>query len=277
MNNADGGHRKFILVEMMDYAESITAERVKRVIDGYGQDKNAVEGTGGNFTFYDLGPVLLLPNGNLNEDVDAEKIREYVYFMETKSCIEPDKADEPYYMGVHLDSAYYFYYERDRLTTLSLPQLITRDISLPAAQLNRLKNAAGMVYNHQLYFDGISCTSGQPPFNRLTETIITTYGSIDAFLKLLTEAAESIIGSGWVWLVAEGARGIHLATTPNNEVVALASVTPLLVLDMWEHAYLSLNHFDKAAYVDAWFALIDWDKANLRYLEALRAAATAVG
>ena len=99
MNKADGGHRKFILVEMMDYAESITAERVKRVIDGYGQGKNAVEGTGGDFTFYDLGPVLLLPNGNLNEDVGAEKIREYVYFMETKSSIEPSKEDEPYLAG----------------------------------------------------------------------------------------------------------------------------------------------------------------------------------
>ena len=119
LNAEDGGHRKFILVEMMDYAESITAERVKRVIDGYGEGKNAVAGTGGDFTFYDLGPVLLLPNGNLNEDVGAEKIREYVYFMETKSSIEPDKEDEPYYMGVHLDSAYYFYYERDSLTTLS--------------------------------------------------------------------------------------------------------------------------------------------------------------
>ena len=119
MNKADGGHRKFILVEMMDYAETITAERVKRVIDGYGQGKNTVEGTGGDFTFYDLGPVLLLPNGNLNEDAGAKKIREYVYFMETKSSIEPDKEDEPYYMGIHLDSAYYFFYERDRLTTLS--------------------------------------------------------------------------------------------------------------------------------------------------------------
>lgn len=119
MNKADGGHRKFILVEMMDYAESITAERVKRVIDGYGQGKNAVEGTGGDFTFYDLGPVLLLPNGNLNEDVGAEKIREYVYFMETKTAIEPDKEDEPYYMGVHLDSAYYFYYQKDGVTSLN--------------------------------------------------------------------------------------------------------------------------------------------------------------
>ena len=119
MNKADGGKRKFILVEMMDYAESISAERVKRVIDGYGSSKQAVDGTGGDFTFYDLGPVLLLPNGNLNEEVGAGKIREYVYFMETKSSIEPDKEDEPYYMGVHLDSAYYFYYERDCLTTLS--------------------------------------------------------------------------------------------------------------------------------------------------------------
>ena len=93
----------------MGYAEDITAHRVKKVIDD----------TGGDFAFYNLGPVLLLPNGNLNEDVGAGKIREYVYFMETKSSIEPDKADEPYYMGVHLDSAYYFYYERDSLTTLS--------------------------------------------------------------------------------------------------------------------------------------------------------------
>lgn len=119
MNKTDRGNRKFILVEMMDYAESITAERVKRVINGYGEGKNAVEGTGGDFTFYDLGSVLLLPNGNLNEDVGVEKIREYVYFMETKSPIGPVKEYEPYYMGVHLDSAYYFYYQRDSLTTLS--------------------------------------------------------------------------------------------------------------------------------------------------------------
>lgn len=149
MNKADGGHRKFILVEMMDYAETITAERVKRVIDGYGQGKNAVEGTGGNFTFYDLGPVLLLPNGNLNEDVGAEKIREYVYFMETKSSIEPVKEDEPYYMGVHLDSAYYFFYERDSLTTLS------RDF------LGSIKTKAG---RYTIYAD--QCTLSQAELER---------------------------------------------------------------------------------------------------------------
>ena len=119
MNKADGGSRKFILIEMMDYAESITAERVRRVIDGYGTGKSAVPGTGGDFTFYDLGPVLLKADGNLNEDVGKEKIREYVWFTETKQPIPAPKKDETYYLGSYLDSACYFYYERDRLTTLN--------------------------------------------------------------------------------------------------------------------------------------------------------------
>ena len=88
MNKADGGHRKFILVEMMDYAESITAERVRRVIRGYGEGKNAVDGTGGSFSYYELGEPLLIGE-NLNEAVAPEKIREYIWFMETKTPYTP--------------------------------------------------------------------------------------------------------------------------------------------------------------------------------------------
>ena len=118
MNKADGGHRKFILVEMMDYADSITAERVKRVLRGYGEGKNAVEGTGGNFSFYDLGEPLL--HGDvLNENVGVEKIREYVYFTDTKASLPESHPDEPYFMGVHIGSAYYFYYEKQAVTTLN--------------------------------------------------------------------------------------------------------------------------------------------------------------
>ena len=118
MNKADGGHRKFILVEMMDYADRITAERVKRVIRGYGEGKNAVEATGGNFSFYDLGEPLL--HGDmLNENVGVEKIREYVYFTDTKASLPESHPDEPYFMGVHIGSAYYFYYEKQAVTTLN--------------------------------------------------------------------------------------------------------------------------------------------------------------
>ena len=118
MNKSDGGHRKFILVEMMDYADSITAERVKRVIRGYGEGKNAVEGTGGNFSFYDLGEPLLHGDA-LNENVGVEKIREYVYFTDTKASLPESHPDEPYFMGVHIGSAYYFYYEKQAVTTLN--------------------------------------------------------------------------------------------------------------------------------------------------------------
>lgn len=119
MNKADGGNRKFILVEMMDYADSITAERVKRVVDGYGSGKQAVPGTGGDFTFYDLGKPLLLPDGNLNEEVGTDKIREYIWYMETKESDMPATEGNPYYLGNCRDTGYYFFYEKDRLTTLN--------------------------------------------------------------------------------------------------------------------------------------------------------------
>lgn len=182
MNKADGGNRRFILIEMMDYADSITAERVKRVIDGYTQDqevvlfdeeitasnleqgaellaeakavakdakgkyssvkkpvmdgnhlkvvavnkaKDAVPGTGGSFTFYDLGEALLLPNGNLNENVSSDKIREYVYYMETKDALAEASNGNPYFMGNSRGAAYYFYYEKDAITTLDHEFLAT--------------------------------------------------------------------------------------------------------------------------------------------------------
>ena len=116
MNKADGGNRKFILIEMIDYADTITAERVKRVIDGYGEGKKAVEGTGGGFAYYELGDKLL-DGEYLNESVGVSKIREYVYFTETKEKVT-DKPDEPYYLGSAFGAAYYFYYEKDKVTTL---------------------------------------------------------------------------------------------------------------------------------------------------------------
>lgn len=125
MNKADGGNRKFILVEMMDYAESITAERVKRVINGYGEGKNRVEGTGSDFTFYDLGQALLLPDGNLNEEVDTSKIREYVWYMETKTPLTETANDNSYYLGSNNNTGYYFFYEKERITTLGYEFLAT--------------------------------------------------------------------------------------------------------------------------------------------------------
>lgn len=176
-NKADGGNRRFILVEMMDYAERIDAERMRRVISGYAASddveesiydvelsvsnlKNGdvllaeakqaakdargnydtvsnpkienghlqvigtykstgkIEGTGGNFSYYELGEPLMIGDV-LNEKVGVDKIREHVYFTDTKSRLPEAHPDEPYFMGVHVSSAYYFYYERESVTTLN--------------------------------------------------------------------------------------------------------------------------------------------------------------
>lgn len=122
LNKQDGGNRKFILVEMEDYANDITAERVKRVTKGYGSGAKAVKGTGGAFDYFELGIPLFDENQNLNEQVEIEKIREYIWFSETRTSFnEPNQ--EPYFLGKKDESAYYFIYEKDHLTTLDYDSL----------------------------------------------------------------------------------------------------------------------------------------------------------
>ncbi len=119
MNREDGGKRSFILIEMGDYADTITAERVRRVIQGYGDGNTKTEGTGGGFNFYELGEQLLLDNEYLNPGVDKEVVREYIWYMETRTAYEKNNAgDNAYYLGVHNDTAYYFNYEKDARTVL---------------------------------------------------------------------------------------------------------------------------------------------------------------
>ena len=122
MNKEDGGNRRFILVEMMDYAETVTAERVKRVISGYGQGDKAVAGTGGGLGYYELGEPPM--NGDvLNENLPLEKIREYVWHTETRGTGNvqqvADVGSDPYLLGVVDETAYYFCYEKAKKVTLN--------------------------------------------------------------------------------------------------------------------------------------------------------------
>jgi adenine-specific DNA-methyltransferase len=123
LNKEDGGYRKFVLVELEDYANSITAERAKRVIKGFSD----TEGTGGSFDYYELGKPLFVGENSeyLNEEVDTEKIREYVWYSETRKAYEQPavQKDTQYYLGKKESTAYYFIYEKDQLTTLDYDTL----------------------------------------------------------------------------------------------------------------------------------------------------------
>jgi adenine-specific DNA-methyltransferase len=125
LNNQDGGTRKFILIEMEDYADTITAERVKRVMDGYGEGKNAVPGTGGAFDYYTLGPRLFLEDDQLNEAVGIPEIRAYIWYSETRSAFVEPISDEPHFLGKLDATAYYFVYDPEAATTLDYTFLST--------------------------------------------------------------------------------------------------------------------------------------------------------
>jgi adenine-specific DNA-methyltransferase len=122
LNKKDKKNRQFIIIEMVDYVETITSERVKQVMRGYAD----VEGTGGSFNFYELGQPMFLEDGNLNELAGIDKIRQYVYYTETQIPLEATVAkDNEYFLNKHNDTAYYFYYEQDGTTTLDHPFLST--------------------------------------------------------------------------------------------------------------------------------------------------------
>ncbi|AIJ37047.1 site-specific DNA-methyltransferase [Flavobacterium psychrophilum] len=136
LNKQDGGDRKFILIEMEDYADSITAERVKRVINGYGNStisndegvetkKNkSIEGTRGSFNYYQLGEPLFLEEDVLNEAVGIENILKYIWYSETRTAFSNDFSfgkdwnNENYRIGSKDQTDYYFYYTKDTVTTV---------------------------------------------------------------------------------------------------------------------------------------------------------------
>lgn len=122
LNSKDGGNRNFILIEMEDYADNITAQRVKKVIEGYGESKKVnknINGLSSNFNYYTLGQPIFKDNDNLNEDVGEDKIRNYIYYTETKQPLtRPQSKDAKYLLDNYQDTGYYFYYEKDSLTTL---------------------------------------------------------------------------------------------------------------------------------------------------------------
>ena len=175
LNKKDGGNRKFIMVELEDYADSITATRIKKVIQGYefsGKQKETLkeysinitnlkkadkiikqyedfkndtqyskvaltddngaisivgekmisgktEGIGGSFDYYELGKPIFKDDENLNEEVGEDKIRNYIYYTETKQPLKrPQSKEAKYLLDNYQDTGYYFYYEKDSLTTL---------------------------------------------------------------------------------------------------------------------------------------------------------------
>lgn len=104
---------------MSDYADNVTAERVRRVISGYGEGDSAVEGIDSGFSYYELGPELFRPDGTLDPDVTRADLARYVWATETRAPYADRTDEHPYLLGEHAQAVYYLAYEPERETTLT--------------------------------------------------------------------------------------------------------------------------------------------------------------
>lgn len=117
LNTEEKSNRHFILCEMCDYAENITAERIRRVMKGSEEGNNTTASTGGSFDFYELGEKVFAEDGNLNENISEDKIREYVYYSETRQPLTRIHSKDSFLLDTYNNTGIYFYYIPNKITT----------------------------------------------------------------------------------------------------------------------------------------------------------------
>jgi len=139
--------------------------------------------------------------------------------------------------------------------------------SLPADIQGPVRNNGGGHYNHSLFWESMSGDGGGAPTGELAAAIDQAFGSFDAFKEKFEAAGVGQFGSGWAWLVKDGA-GLAVVSTPNQDNPVTDGKTPLLGNDVWEHAYY-LNYQNKRpAYLAAWWNVVDWNKVAERFAAA---------
>jgi Fe-Mn family superoxide dismutase len=135
-----------------------------------------------------------------------------------------------------------------------------------------VRNNGGGHYNHDLFWNILSPTGGGEPVGTLGKAIDAKFGSFDAFKEEFKKASITRFGSGWAWLVAQKDGSIAVSSTPNqdNPLMDVADVKgfPVIGLDVWEHAYYLKFQNKRPDYVDAFWNVVDWNKAEARYLSA---------
>jgi Fe-Mn family superoxide dismutase len=135
-----------------------------------------------------------------------------------------------------------------------------------------VRNNGGGHYNHDLFWNILSPNGGGSPVGTLAAAIDAKFGSFDAFKEEFKKAGITRFGSGWAWLVAQKDGSIAVSSTPNqdNPLMDVADVKgfPVIGLDVWEHAYYLKFQNKRPDYIDAFWSVVDWNKAEARYIAA---------
>jgi superoxide dismutase, Fe-Mn family len=136
--------------------------------------------------------------------------------------------------------------------------------SLPADKRTAVKNNAGGHYNHSLFWVSMSPTGGGEAQGELASAIASTFGSFDDFKAKLKETGVNQFGSGWSWLIHDGS-GLAVVGSANQDNPISQGSTPLLGVDVWEHAYYLKYQNRRPDYIDAWWNVVDWATVGERF------------
>jgi Fe-Mn family superoxide dismutase len=140
-------------------------------------------------------------------------------------------------------------------------------------QTDAVRNNGGGYYNHLFFWRNLGKgTSG--PSGELSSALVKSFGSVDKFKEVFSTAAKTRFGSGWAWLYIGTDKNLAVTSSPNqdNPLMDISTVkgTPLLTLDVWEHAYYLKYQNKRPDYIDAFWNVVNWDEVNRRYQMALK-------
>ncbi|MFD2637449.1 superoxide dismutase [Piscibacillus salipiscarius] len=149
----------------------------------------------------------------------------------------------------------------------SLEELLGNLDSLPSDIQTAVRNNGGGHANHSLFWTVLSPNGGGSPTGELADKINQAFGSFDEFKEKFGAAATGRFGSGWAWLVVKNGE-LEITSTPNQDTPIMEGVTPILGLDVWEHAYYLKYQNKRPDYVAAFWNVVNWDEVAKRYEEA---------
>lgn len=152
-----------------------------------------------------------------------------------------------------------------------LIELLSDLNSVPEAIRTAVRNHGGGHVNHALFWEIMGPNAGGAPVGKLATAIDAKFGSFDAFKEQFTKAAMGVFGSGWAWLSLDDKGELVLSTTPNQDTPISAGLSPLLGVDVWEHAYYLKYQNLRASYLSAWWNVVNWQVVEDNYGAAMLA------
>jgi Fe-Mn family superoxide dismutase len=154
--------------------------------------------------------------------------------------------------------------EGSELGQLPIAELLTQLDRVPEDKRTAVRNNGGGHYNHTLFWESMSPDGGGDPSGELASALDSAFGSVAEFKEKLKAAGLGRFGSGWAWLVHDGS-GLAIVSTPNQDNPISDGKTPLLGVDVWEHAYYLLYQNRRPDYIDAWWNVVNWNAVAERF------------